>query len=43
MSEISKHLIAAAVIAFAVLGPISQASAKGGTFHLYSNEQSENQ
>jgi hypothetical protein len=43
MSKISKHLIAAAAIAVAVLGPISQASAKGGVFHLNSNYQSENQ
>jgi hypothetical protein len=43
MSKKSKLLIVAAAIAVAVLGPISQASAKGGTFHLYSNEQAENQ
>ena len=42
MSKKSKLLIVAAAIAVAVLGPISQA-AKGGTFHLYSNEQAENQ
>jgi hypothetical protein len=43
MLKISKQLIAAAAIATAVLGSISQASAKGGVFHLYSNYQSESQ
>jgi len=43
MSKKSKPLIAAAAIAIAVLNPISQALAKGGVFHLYSNYQSENQ
>jgi hypothetical protein len=41
MSRKSKLLIVVAMIA--ALGSISQASAKGGVFHLYSNEQSENQ
>jgi hypothetical protein len=43
MNTLAKHLIAVVAIAVAILGPISQASAKGGVFHLYSNEQSENQ
>jgi len=40
MSKKSKLLIVAALIA--VLGSSSQALARGGAFHLYSNEQ-ENQ
>jgi hypothetical protein len=43
MSKKSKLLTVAAAIAIAVLNPISQASAKGDVFHLYSNYQSENQ
>ena len=41
MSKKSKPLIVAALIA--VLGSSSQALARGGTFHLYSNERAENQ